>query len=280
MKIFKNSIINPLYIKIFYKHWFSTFISDNINSNLLMLPGFFTYAKKTYLNPILQRNDIINDTKNKSGVYCWVNLINGKYYIGSGLKLNTRISDYFQDWYYKKKNNTIIVKAIIKYGIGNFALLILDFTEEENTLSKEQFWIDKLKPEYNILKEVSNSKGYKHTLENKILMREKALGRKHSEEVRKAMSKNRMGENNSFFGKTQSEETKVKLKEIALNRTKLHKPGVKVEVLDLKTNEIIIYNSIRDAVKALNTHLSTLFRREKKNIIKPFRNRYVIKIIR
>ena len=111
-------------------------------------------------------------------------------------------------------------------------------------------------------------------------MREKALGRKHSEEVRKAMSENRKGENNSFFGKNQSEETKAKLKEIALNRKKLHRPGIKVEVLDLKTNETIIYDSIRDAVKSLDTHLSTLFRREKNNIIKPFRNRYVIKIIR
>ena len=85
-------------------------------------------------------------------------------------------------------------------------------------------------------------------------------------EVKKAMSENRKGENNSFFGKTQSEETKAKLREIALNRNKLHKPGIKVKVLDLETNEIIIYDSIREAVKSLNTHLSTLFRREEKNI--------------
>ena len=67
---------------------------------------------------------------------------------------------------------------------------------------------------------------------------------------------------------------------IALNRTKSNRPGVKVEVLDLKTNQTVIYNSIRGAVKALDTHLSTLFRREQNGITKPFRGRYVIKIIR
>ena len=155
-KMLKNIIKIP-YFKFSYKHWFTTSNSDSLNSNYLMLPNFTTCAKKTYLNPMLQRKDIIKDTKNKSGVYCWINLINNKYYIGSGIKLNDRLSDYFQDWYYKERNNVIIVKAIIKYGIGNFALLILDFTEKENTLIKEQFWIDKLKPEYNILKKASNS---------------------------------------------------------------------------------------------------------------------------
>ncbi len=89
----KNTI-NP-FTKFLYKH-FST-NSDCFNSSSLILPSFSIYAKKTYLNPILQQNDIIKDTKGKSGVYCWINLFNGKYYIGSGVELNTRLSDYFQD---------------------------------------------------------------------------------------------------------------------------------------------------------------------------------------
>lgn len=34
-------------------------------------------AIKTYLNPILQRPDILKDNKGKSGIYCWFNLVNG-----------------------------------------------------------------------------------------------------------------------------------------------------------------------------------------------------------
>jgi len=251
-----------------------------MNTTPLTLPSFSTYAKKTYLNPLEQRNEILQDTKEKSGVYCWVNLLNGKYYIGSGVNLYTRLSDYFQDWYYLDRGNLPIVRAILKYGMGNFALLILDFTEKEDTLTREQYWIDELKPEYNILTQAENSKGYKHSPESIEKMKQKALGRKHSEEVRKAMSENRKGENSSFFGKTHSEETKAKFREIALSRTKLHRSGKSVEVLDLQTNQTVIYNSMRDAVKALNTHLSTLFRREKNGITKPFRGRYVITIKR
>lgn len=94
------------------------------------------------------------------------------------------------------------------------------------------------------------------------------------------MSDNRKGENGSFFGKSHTEETKAKLREKALNRTKLPRPGNEVEVLDLKTNQTTIYNSLRDAVKGLDTHLSTLLRREKKGNAKPFRGRYVITIKR
>ena len=39
----------------------------------------------------------------------------------------------------------------------NFALLILDFTEKEDTLTREQFWLDELKPVYNVLKQADNS---------------------------------------------------------------------------------------------------------------------------
>ena len=70
--------------------------------------------------------------------------MNGKYYIGSGVNLNIRLSDYFQDWYKLFKGNYPIVRAIEKYGMGNFALLILDFTENENTLTREQYWINEL----------------------------------------------------------------------------------------------------------------------------------------
>lgn len=45
--------------------------------------------------------------------------------------------------------------------MGNFALLILEFKENTITLLGEQYWIDEIKPEYNILMDASNSKGYK-----------------------------------------------------------------------------------------------------------------------
>lgn len=43
------------------------------------------------------------------------------------------------------------------------------------------------------------------------------------------MSENRKGENGSFFGKTHSEETKAKLRDVAQNRTNNPRPGIEVE---------------------------------------------------
>ena len=94
------------------------------------------------------------------------------------------------------------------------------------------------------------------------------------------MSENSKVEKASFFGKTHTEETKAKMSAIASNRTKLPRPGYEVVVFDIKTNQTTTYSSIREAVKGLNTYLSTLLRREEKGTTTPFRGRYVITIKR
>ena len=53
-------------------------------------------------------------------------------------------------------------------------------------------------PVYNILYKAENSLGFTHTEEPFEKMKKKALGRTHSLEVRKRMSENRKGSNNSF----------------------------------------------------------------------------------
>ena len=72
------------------------------------LPSFILKAPLLYLN-VLERQQISSDLQNKCGVYCWYNLINGNYYIGSGVILTNRINDYFQPSYYRDKSNLIIV---------------------------------------------------------------------------------------------------------------------------------------------------------------------------
>jgi group I intron endonuclease len=112
----------------------------------------------------------------------------------------------------------------------------------------------------------------------------KATGREHKQEVKNAMAENRKGENNPFFGKTHSIENINKFKELAQNRN--YKPvlGLEVEVTDLETGYTTIYDSIRNAAKGLNSDIKTILRKEKsqleKGSNKPYRNRYVINIIR
>lgn len=251
-----------------------------LSTRLFSTLPFWALNVKHYLNVLEQRTEISKDMKNKTGIYCWYNNINGNFYIGSATDLRNRINDYFQPSYYKDKKNLIIIRAILKYGIGNFSLIILEYTTVENLLEREQHWLDKLNPEYNTLERAGNSQGYKQTPENILDISKKALGRKHSELVRLRMSQDRKGANNSFFGKDHSLETKEKLRLIALNREKSHKPGICVKVTDILNSHVTEYTSIREAAKALDTNISTLISREKRKSIKPFRNRYKIDILR
>lgn len=235
---------------------------------------------KSYNDPLSQRNIIRKDTNGKIGVYAWVNKINNKVYVGSGEPLYLRLSDYYQNWYIISRSNLYIVRALSKYTMANFSLHI-EYTDSNNLIACEQKWIDLLNPEYNTNPYAGNTKGYKHTTESLEMMRQKALGRKHSEVVKKSMSVNRMGENNSFFGKKHSPETLQKLKKFAANRNYSPVPGLEVEITDIETKVTTVYDSVRKAASAINSDIKTLLRREKSqneigvNIL--YRNKYFIK---
>lgn len=64
--------------------------------SLLNLFPIFKYGVKSYNDPINSRDLIRAENNGKVGVYCWVNKVNGKLYIGSGDPLYLRISDYYQ----------------------------------------------------------------------------------------------------------------------------------------------------------------------------------------
>lgn len=240
---------------------------------VLKSPALFLYV-------LDQRAEITAEVDKKSGIYCWYNLENGNFYVGSGVNLRNRINDYFQPSYYKAKSEVVIVRAIVKHKMDKFALVILEYTSGHDLIPREQYWIDTLKPKYNVLKKAGNSEGYEHTPETKAILSRLATGRKHSPEVRKAMSENRKGELGSFHGHHHTPETKARFRVIALNRKKLPRPGFLVKVTDLTVNETITYSSMREAARALNTHISTILRREKKKITEPFRKQYDITVLR
>lgn len=44
------------------------------------------------------------------------------------------------------KNNSLIYRALLKYGYYNFYLEILEYCDKINVIDKEQYYIDHLKP--------------------------------------------------------------------------------------------------------------------------------------
>ena len=177
----------------------------------------------SYINADTQKESIINDNKSKIGIYCWTNIESGKRYVGSSVDLYRRFMQYYNIKYITRASkSSLICRALLKYGYSKFKLDILEYCELSVLIEREQYYIDTLKPEYNILNVAGSLFGYKHTIESLEKMseiasnrseetiaklREAALGRtyKHTEET-----KNRISE--AMLGRKHTEETKEKLK--------------------------------------------------------------------
>jgi len=87
-------------------------------------------AIKSYFNPYENRKYIYEENRNKSGIYCWNNLVNGKLYIGSSVNITRRLYCYLSFAWLKKdslKYNNLINKAILKYDYFNFEFNILRY---------------------------------------------------------------------------------------------------------------------------------------------------------
>ena len=161
----------------------------------------------------------MSDKEIKSGIYQIRNLVNGKIYIGSAVLLIRREKDHFRQLKKDQHPNRKLQRAWNKHGEQNFLFEIVEEVQErENLIETEQFYLEALRPEYNICKTAGSTLGLKFTEEAKQKMSESRKGEKHhffgkhlSEEVKQKLSELRMGEKNHNFGKNLSEETKQKL---------------------------------------------------------------------
>lgn len=134
-----------------------------------------------YTNADTLKLQILKDNKEKSGIYRWRNLKNGKSYIGSSVKLENRLKNYFNLSFLKyqvKNQQGKIYKAILKNGYCNFSLEIFEYCEPINIIETEQYYIDLLKPEYNILKIAGSLFGFNHSEETRNKLIPAKLGKK------------------------------------------------------------------------------------------------------
>ena len=61
--------------------------------------------------------------KNKAGVYCFVNTVNNKLYIGSAKDLYLRLIEYLSN----KKSNISLQNVIAKYGLAKLNFCISEY---------------------------------------------------------------------------------------------------------------------------------------------------------
>lgn len=88
----------------------------------------------------------------ESGIYKIVNVINNKFYIGSSKNLNKRFKIHLSELKNNRHNNFYLQKSFNKYGENNFKFEIIENCSKEILLKREQYYIDTLKPEYNLSK--------------------------------------------------------------------------------------------------------------------------------
>lgn len=120
----------------------------------------------------------------KSGIYQIRNLVNGKRYIGSAKNFQKRKHQHYHYLKYKKHHSKYLQNAFLKYGKENFIFEILVKCPSEYLLKLEQWFLDNLKPEYNISKIAVTTTRPSLNENQKIKLSNKLKGQKRSEETK------------------------------------------------------------------------------------------------
>lgn len=187
------------------------------------------------LNKKSTQDKVLKETRYTAGVYIILNKINLSCYVGSAStnKFNAR----FRKHLFNFTGSKIVKAAVKKYGIDNFAFMILHVfpkvvTKENNKelLDLEDYYLKSLLPDYNIVTEAGNTFGYKHSEITRIKMVEN-----YSPERRL-----KVGDLNR--GKIMSEVHKANIKAAALTRKKPVYSKQSLANMAKSSKPIILYN--------------------------------------
>lgn len=185
---------------------------------------------------------------NFSGIYKIINLKNSKIYIGSSINLYKRLHLHLNNLKNNKHHSKYLQNVYNKYGVENFKFEILATCPPEYCIKLEQWFIDNMKPDYNICKKAGSLLGFKKSKESKNKQRDAILGTKQSKEHilkrsislkgRKCSDKAKLIVGNRYRGVKMSKE------QIEIWNLKKYK---KINQYDLNDNFIKQWNSIKEA---------------------------------
>jgi hypothetical protein len=117
-------------------------------------------------NFLKDREIILKEYKNKSGIYLIHNNVNGKQYVGSGKDLGKRLATYY--FPSRLSDSRYISNSILKYGHSNFSIVILyvlgntGLYTKIDIIRKEQQYIHLYKPVLNLNPTAGSSMDFKH----------------------------------------------------------------------------------------------------------------------
>lgn len=241
--------------KINYSNRLSEILSE------LKITPVYAYEN---VNLEVTKKEILKDTKNLSGIYMVLNLVTKDYYIGSAS--TNRFYARFSNHLIYFRGSKVVKLAVKKYGIENFAFIILELypeivTKENNAelIALEDKYLKFFLPNYNILTEAGSTFGYKHT----------EIDRKKMSYNYSAARRERIGNLNK--GKNLSPSTIEKIRQSTILR--LQETPMSDEIKKkciVNTRPVVLYNlnktiygkypTIIDAAKAINCSEKTIRR--------------------
>ena len=148
---------------------------------------------------------------------------------------------------------------------------ILEYCDPDKAIEREQYYLDQLRPKYNILKTAGSSLGFKHSAETIA----KLKGRKHSEEAiakmrEKALTPERLEQLKRLNADLEFRAKNLEqLKRLHANPeyqakrleqlNRIHSQmSIQILVLDTKTNETSSYPSISETARAIGVAQSSI----------------------
>lgn len=135
------------------------------------------------------------------GIYAFLNLITGMFYIGSTKDFYKRYHSHKSLLNNGKHDNSYFQRAWNKYGQLNFIFVILEYVEDVNKLEEiEQKWLNYTQCYerhigYNAKRIANSNFGVFHTQETKDKISNAKIGFKHNEKSKINMSKSSANRN-------------------------------------------------------------------------------------
>lgn len=127
----------------------------------------------------------------KTGVYLIFNIITTQVYIGSSATSRGIAQRFIQHRHTLRNNkhgNSKLQRSWNKYGENAFLFTPIEFASPEVCIVREQFWLDRLSPYFNIAPRAGNCLGVKHSDETRKNMSIANIGKKASPETILKMS--------------------------------------------------------------------------------------------
>ena len=267
---------------------------NNSNTEINISDRLDSIIKELGLNPVyvldnlgdgfvseITRQEVLKHTRGLSGIYMILNKVTKDYYIGSAStnKFYSRFCRHLIFFLGSK----VVKCAVKKYGLKNFAFIVLDLfpeivTQENNKdlLDLEDKYLKLLLPNYNILTEAGSSFGYKHS----------EIDRQKMKDIYSDVRRKKVGDLNrgKKFSALPAGETLEIMREAALKRLPMFQETRNKCITN--TRPVILYNlndtvfgkysSIIEAANAINCGEKTI-RRALKTEKKLVKKQWIVK---